>query len=166
MESVRLNDTDPNKEWARDSQAPGQVPQATGRRAKRWPCSSVREANIALSCLCGWRMSITSAPHIQEFLWALDEYEVHMVALMAEDEARVLRVGLGRTATDSAVISDQKWLRKQRKSAHTANLKSRQDELTRRFVRTIAADADKYFLKIPISSGSFSAAISDWPTPC
>lgn len=148
--SVRLSDGDPDKAWAR-----------TRKRLEKY-LTTYRPAGKTLALFVSpgseyrFELPVSLAgvyhygkPHIQEILWALDEYESHMVALLAEDEARILRVTLGRAATDTTVESDQKWLRQQRKAAHTENIESRKDELTRRFVRAIAADADKYFLQNP-----------------
>lgn len=148
--NVRLSDDDPDKAWAR-----------TRKRLEKYITNYRPQGKTLVLFISPGgehryelpvRLSNTyhyGKPHIQEFLWALDEYQRHLVVLMAEDEARVLRVALGRAATDTTVESDQKWLRQQRKAAHEANIESRRDELTRRFIRSIAADADKFFLQHP-----------------
>ena len=148
--TVRLTDDDPDKRWAR-----------TRLRLEKY-ITSFPTKGKTLALFIGpdsehhFELPVRLAnvyhygkPHIQEFLWALDEYERHLVVLLAEDEARILRVALGRAATDNTVESDQKWLRRDRKAAHEANIESRRDELTRRFIRSIAADADKFFLENP-----------------
>jgi hypothetical protein len=148
--SVRLGDNDPDKQWAR-----------IRKRADKYLTSfrpSGKTLAVFISPSGEYRFELPvglasvyhfGRPHIQEFLWALDEHELHMVALMAEDEARVLRVVLGRAATDTAIESDQKWMRQQRKAAHHQNIEARKDELTRRFVRAMADDANKFFLQNP-----------------
>ncbi len=148
--SVRLSDDDPDKGWARirkrlDKYLTSYRPQGKTLALFISPGSEHRfELPVRLP-----NVHHFGKPHIQEFLWALDEYEVHMVVLLAEDEARVVRVGLDRTATDATVESDQKWLRQQRKAAHAANINARQKELTRRFILSIANDANKFFLQNP-----------------
>lgn len=148
--NVRLSDTDPNKDWARirkrlDKYLTSYRPEGKTLALFISPSSEYRfELPVQLS-----NVHHFGKPHIQEFLWAVDEYEAHMVVLLAEDEARVLQIGLDRTATDATVIADQHWLRRQRKAAHAANIESRQDELSRRFIQSIAKDANKYFLGHP-----------------
>ncbi len=86
-------------------------------------------------------------PHMQEFLWALDEYEQHLVVLIAEDQARALLLSLGQTTAEVDVQSDEAWLRQVRKAAHSADIQMREDELDRRFIRDIAGRVDKFFLQ-------------------
>ncbi len=148
--NVRLSDDDPNKEWARirkrlDKYTTSYRPGGKTLALFIGPGGEHRfELPVRLS-----NVYYFGKPHIQEFLWALDEYELHMVALMAEDEARVVRVALGRAGRDTTIVSDQKWLRSMRKAAHEHNIESRRDELTRRFVGSVAADANKFFLQNP-----------------
>lgn len=145
--NARLRDEDPDKGWAR-----------MRKRLEKY-LTSFRPKGKTLALFIGpnsehrFELPVRldsvfylGQPHIQEILWALDEYELHLVALISEDEARILRVGLGVTAADAMVVSDQKWLRKQHKSPDVQRIASRKDELTRRFIRSVAADADKYFL--------------------
>ncbi|HOU41126.1 MAG TPA: hypothetical protein PK829_07645 [Promineifilum sp.] len=148
--NVRLSDTSPEKAWAR-----------TRKRLDRYMTTYRTEGkSLALFISPGSAYSFElpvrldnayyyGKPHIQEFLWAVDEYEQHFVALFAEDQARLLRVALSRSAGDTTIVSDQASLRPMRKSADSANIASRADELTRRFVRGVATEADKYFLKTP-----------------
>lgn len=145
--NARLRDEDPDKGWAR-----------MRKRLERYLTSfrpSGKTLALFISPNSEHRFELPvrldsvyyyGQPHIQEVLWVLDEYELHMVVLMAEDEARVLRVGLGQTASDAVVVSDVKWLRTQRKSPKDSKISSRKDELTRRFIRSIATDADKYYM--------------------
>lgn len=148
--NVRLSDNDPNKEWARirkrlDKYLTSYRPESKTLALFISPGGEYRfDLPVRLN-----NVRYYGKPHIQEFLWAVDEYEVHMVALMAEDEARVVRVALDRTGTDATIVSDQQWLRQLRKSAHSENVDSRKDELSRRFIRGVAADADKFFLQNP-----------------
>ncbi len=88
-------------------------------------------------------------PHIQEFLWALDEYEQHSVLLFGEDHVRVLRLALGRSAADRTVVSEQSWLRGLRKTGEGEQNQQRQDDITRRFVKRAAGEVDKFFMKTP-----------------
>jgi hypothetical protein len=88
-------------------------------------------------------------PHIQEFLWALDEYEQHLVVLIAEDQARAVLMSLGESTTEVVVTADQAWLRNVDKSAHESNIQDRKKELDRRFKRSIAGRIDKFFLQNP-----------------
>jgi len=148
--SVRLSDASPEKAWAR-----------TRKRLDKYMTTYRTEGKaLALFVSPGSAYSFElpvrldnayyyGKPHIQEFLWAADEYEQHFVALFAEDQARLLRVALSRSAGDTTIVSDQASLRSMHKSADSANITSRADELTRRFVRGVAAEADKYFLKTP-----------------
>ena len=148
--NVRLSDADPNKEWAR-----------IRKRLNKYLTSYRPEGkSLALFISPGSEYSFElpvrlpnsysfGKPRVQEFLWALDEYQQHMVLLFAEDQARVLRVALGSTGGEATVIADDARLRQFRTSGHHDNVQSRQDEMDRRFVRQAAAEADKYFLKNP-----------------
>lgn len=84
--------------------------------------------------------------HLAEFLWAVDEFEEHLVVLFGQDQARATTLLLGRAADDITVRADQTWHRKLRKSAHQANIAQRQDELDRRFMREVAEEIDRHFL--------------------
>ena len=115
--NVRLSDESPEKGWAR-----------TRKRLDKYLTSYRPEGKtLVLFISPGSEFSfelpvrIDSAsyygkPHIQEFLWALDEYEQHSVLLFSADEVRVLRLALGRSAADRTVVSEQAWLRGLRKT--------------------------------------------------
>ncbi len=147
---VRLNDTSPEKAWAR-----------LRKRADKYLTSyrpTGKTLVLFLSAGSEHRFELPvrvdsavyyGKPHIQEVLWAQDEYEQHSVLLFAEDQTRVLRVALGRSAADRTVVSDEAWLRQVRKSASSPHISWRQDDITRRFVKRVAAEVDKYFLKSP-----------------
>jgi hypothetical protein len=146
--NVRLSDEDPNKDWARirkrlDKYITSYRPEGKSLALFISPGGEHRfELPVALANTYHF-----GKPHIQEFLWALDEYQQHLVLLFAEDQTRALLVALGSTGADATVTSDQAWMRKQRKSAHSQNIQSRDDELTRRYIRDIAGEIDKFFLK-------------------
>lgn len=148
--NVRLSDDSPEKGWAR-----------TRKRLEKYLTSYRPEGKTLVLFLSpGSEYSfelpvrVESAsyygkPHIQEFLWALDEYEQHSVLLFGEDQVRVLRLALGRAAADRAVVSDQAWLRGLRKTGEAQQNQQRQDDITRRFVKTAAREVDKFFMKTP-----------------
>ena len=148
--NVRLSDDDPDKEWAR-----------IRKRLDKYVTSFKPESkSLALFISPGgeYRFELPvrlpnayhfGQPHIQEFLWAVDEYQQHLVLLFAEDQTRVMRIALGSAGADATVTTDQSWMRQQRKAAHTQDIQWRQDELTRRHIRSVAAEVDKYFLKNP-----------------
>ena len=148
--TVRLRDESPEKGWAR-----------TRKRLEKYLTSYRPEGKTLVLFLSpGSEYSfelpvrIDSAsyygkPHIQEFLWALDEYEQHSVLLFAEDQVRVLRLALGRSAADRTVISEQSWLRGLRKTGEGEQNQQRQDDITRRFVKNAAKEVDKFFMKTP-----------------
>jgi hypothetical protein len=148
--SVRLSDDDPNKEWARirkrlDKYLTSYRPDGKSLALFISPGSEYSfELPVRLANVCHF-----GKPHIQEILWALDEYQQHLVLLFAEDQTRVLRVVLGGTAADAVVTSDQAWQRQMRKGGGHQQIEWRQDELTRRFINSVAAEVDKYFLKNP-----------------
>lgn len=148
--NVRLSDDDPNKEWARirkrlDKYITSFRPDSKSLVLFISPNGEHRfELPVSLNNVYHF-----GRPHIQEILWALDEFQQHLVLLFAEDQTRVLRVTLGRTGADATVESDQAWMRQQRKAAHTQDIEWRKDELTRRHVRAVATEVDKYFLKNP-----------------
>lgn len=147
---VRLSDSSPETAWAR-----------TRKRLDKYLTSyqpKGRSLVLFISPTAEYRYELPVAidnaayfgkPHIQEFLWALDEYEQHLVALLAKDEARALILALGDTTTDLQVRADNAWLRNVRKSAHTENIESRKDDLDRRFLNDMANRVDKYFLENP-----------------
>jgi hypothetical protein len=148
--NVRLSDTSPETAWAR-----------TRKRVEKY-LTSYRPEGKTLVLLIGpdseTRIELPvrlpnahyyGRPHVQEYLYALDEYQQHLVLLFAEDQTRALRIVLGEVAGETSVTSDQAWLRKERKAAHTQDIQWRQDELTRRFVNSVAGEVDKYFLKNP-----------------
>lgn len=148
--SVRLNDTAPEKAWAR-----------TRKRLEKY-LTSYRPEGKTLVLFVGpgsehvFELPVRldnatyyGKPHIQEFLWAIDEYEQHSVLLFGEDQVRVLRVALSRSTADQTVVSDEAWLRELRKSGHVQVASWRQDDITRRFVKRIAGEVDKFFLKSP-----------------
>jgi hypothetical protein len=84
---------------------------------------------------------------LKPFLWAIDEYKQYDVVLFGADRVRHISVYLGRATDDLAVDADQTWVRAERKSGHQANYVQRQDELDRRFLRSIAAEIDRYVLE-------------------
>jgi hypothetical protein len=86
-------------------------------------------------------------PHVQDFLWALDEYEQHLALLMTEDQARALLLSLGQTTAEVEVTSDEAWIRSMHKSAKSSKIDDRQDELDSRFIRDIATRMEKFFLQ-------------------
>lgn len=147
---VRLSDTSPETAWAR-----------TRKRVEKYMTSYTPQGKTLVlfispssEYLYELPVALTNAhyfgkPHVQEFLYALDEYQQHLVLLFAEDQTRVLQLVLGTTTSELAVTSDQAWLRQQRKAAHSQDIQWRQDELTRRFVKSVAGEVDKYFLKNP-----------------
>lgn len=146
--NVRLSDESPEKGWAR-----------TRKRLDKYLTSYRPQGKtLVLFISPGSEYSfelpvrIDSAsyygkPHIQEFLWALDEYEQHSVLLFGEDHVRVLRLALGRSAADRTVLSEQSWLRGLYKGGESEQNKQRQDDITRRFVKNAAKEADKFFMK-------------------
>ncbi len=148
--SVRLNDEDPNKEWAR-----------IRKRLDKYLTSYRPEGKtLALFISPGSEYSFElpvrlpsshsfGKPRVQEFLWALDEYQQHVVILFAEDTARVLRLALDSAGREAVAIAEDAQLREFRTSGHHDNVQSRAKELDRRFIRQAAADVDKYFLKNP-----------------
>lgn len=147
---VRLSDTAPETAWARTRKRLDKY--LTGYRPKS------KSLALYISPSAEYRfelpVNLTNAvyygkPHIQEFLWALDEYEQHLVLLFAEDQTRALLMALGETRADLEVQSDQAWLRQQRKAAHSSSVASRDDELDRRMVRSVANDVNKYLLNNP-----------------
>ncbi len=148
--NVRLSDDAPNKGWARirkrlDKYLTSYRPEGKTLALFISPSSEYRfELPVRLP-----NSHSFGKPRVQEFLWALDEYEQHLVILFTEDEARVVRVALGSTGREAAVVADDAQLRQFRTSAHEANIQSREKELDRRFIRRAAADVDKYFLKNP-----------------
>lgn len=146
---VRLSDTSPETAWAR-----------TRKRVEKYLSSYKPETGktlvlfISPSVEYKYELPVRldnavyyGKPHIQEFLWALDEYEQHLVALFAQDEARALIMALGDTTADLEVRADQAWLREVKKSAHSQNINARDDELNRRFLLTMADRLDKFFLQ-------------------
>lgn len=147
---VRLSDTSPETAWARtrkrlDKYLTGYRPQGKSLVLFISPSAEYRfELPVGLDNAVYY-----GKPHIQEFLWALDEYEQHLVLLFAEDRTRALLLALGETRTDLAVESDDAWLRQQRKSAHSSTVASRDDELDRRMVRSVAGQVDKFLLNNP-----------------
>ncbi len=148
--SVRLSDNDPNKEWARirkrlDKYLTSYRPEGKTLALFISPGS---EHSFELPVRLTNRHSF-GKPRVQDFLWALDEYQQHVVILLAEDEARVLRLALGSTGREGVVIADDARLRQFRTSGEHANIQTRRNELDRRFIRQAAADVDKYFLKNP-----------------
>lgn len=148
--SVRLSDEDPNKEWARirkrlDKYLTSYRPEG---KALALFISPGSEYSFELPVRLPNSVSF-GKPRVQEFLWALDEYQQHMVILFAEDTARVLRVALGSTGGEMVVIGDDAKLRQLRKGGGHQHEGFRSDELDRRFVRQAAAEVDKYFLKNP-----------------
>jgi hypothetical protein len=84
--------------------------------------------------------------HLSDFLWAIDEYKQYIVLLFSQDQVRATTVFLGKAVTQAEVHIDQTWHRKERKSAHNAQIQQRQDELDRRFARYIADEINKYYL--------------------
>lgn len=146
--NVRLSDEDPNKDWARirkrlDKYITSYRPEGKSLALFISPGGEHRfELPVALT-----NTHYFGRPHIQEILWALDEYQQHLVLLFAEDQTRALLVALGSTGADATVTSDQAWLRRERKAAHSQNIQWRQDELTRRNIRAVAGEVDKFFLK-------------------
>ncbi len=85
---------------------------------------------------------------IKDFLYALDEYEQHLIVLFAQDKARAVSLFLGASATDVTANLDQTWQRKDsRKTAHAAQIARRNDELDRRFARYIADEINQYFVE-------------------
>lgn len=147
---VRLSDTSPETAWAR-----------TRKRLEKYltsykPAGKTLVLFVSPSSEYRYELPVrvTNAhyfgkPHIQEFLYALDEYEQHLVLLFAEDQTRALQFVLGETAADATVTADQAWLRSVRKAAHAQDIQWRDDELTRRFLRSISTQVDKYFLQNP-----------------
>lgn len=147
---VRLSNTSPETAWAR-----------TRKRLEKYQTSYTPKGKtlvLFISPNSEYQFELPVAlvnahyfgkPHIQEFLWALDEYQQHLVLLFAEDQTRVLQLALGETTGDVAITSDQAWMRKQRKAAHAQDIQWRQDELSRRFVKSVAGEVNKYFLKNP-----------------
>lgn len=148
--NVRLSDESPEKSWARlrkrlEKYLTGYRPEGKTLALFVSPGSEYAfELPVRLDNAVYY-----GKPHIQEFLWALDEYEQHLVLLFAEDQTRLLQVALGRSAADTTVVSDQAVLRQLRKSSTAQNVQWREDELTRRHVKAVATEADKYFLKNP-----------------
>ena len=148
--SVRLSDTAPEKGWARtrkrlEKYSTGYRPESKTLVLFIGPGSEHSfELPVRLD-----NASYYGKPHIQELLWALDEYQQHSVLLFGEDLVRVLRVALSRSAADRTVVSDEAWLRQLRKSGHFQEATWRQDDITRRFVKRIAGEVDKFFLKSP-----------------
>jgi hypothetical protein len=147
---VRLSDTSPETAWARtrkrvEKYLTGYRPEGKTLVLLIGPDSETRfELPVRLE-----NAHYYGRPHVQEFLFALDEYQQHLVLLFAEDQTRALRIVLGETVGDVAVTSDQAWMRQQRKSADTQVIEWRKDELTRRFVSSVAGQVDKYFLQNP-----------------
>ena len=148
--NVRLTDDDPNKEWARirkrlEKYLTSYRPEGKSLALFISPSSEYRfELPLRLENVYHF-----GQPHIQEMLWALDEHEQHLILLFAEDQTRALRVALGSTGADATVTSDQAWMRQQRKAAHSQDIQWRNDELSRRYARSVGAEIDKYFLKNP-----------------
>ncbi len=87
-------------------------------------------------------------PHMTEFLWALDEYEQHLVVLFAQDQVRALNLFLGDSADEVEIDMDQTWHRRLRKTGHEANIAQRQEEFDRRFARWAAGELNQHFLKL------------------
>lgn len=148
--NVRLSDTAPEKAWAR-----------LRKRVDKYLTSYRPEGKTLVLFVSAdsehsfeLPVRVDSAfyygkPHIQEFLWALDEYEQHSVLLFGEDQTRVLRIALGRSATDRTVVSDDAWLRQLRKTGSFQQYSWRDDDITRRFVKNVAREVDKFFMKSP-----------------
>ncbi|MFQ3536194.1 MAG: hypothetical protein SNJ58_09970, partial [Aggregatilineales bacterium] len=85
---------------------------------------------------------------VKDFLYAIDEYEQHLVVLFAQDQARAVSLFLGTSASDVTVNLDQTWQRRDsRKTAHAAQIARRQDELDRRFARYIAQEINQFFVE-------------------
>jgi peptide chain release factor subunit 1 len=147
---VRLSDTSPETAWAR-----------TRKRLEKYLTSYTpggKTLVLFISPSDEYQIELPvelnntyyyGKPHIQEFLWALDEYQQHLVLLFAEDQTRALTLALGETTGDLAVTSDDAWLRQQHKAAHAQDIQWRQDELSRRYVKSVAGQVNKYFLQNP-----------------
>jgi hypothetical protein len=145
---VRLSDTAPETAWAR-----------TRKRLEKYLTSYSPQGKtlvLFISPSGEYRyelpVPLTNAhyfgkPHIQGFLYALDEYQLHLVLLFAEDQTRALTLALGEKTAELVVTSDQAWLRQVRKAAHSQDIEWRQDELSRRFIRSVGGQVDKYFLQ-------------------
>lgn len=148
---VRLSDTSPETAWARtrkriDKYLTSYRP-TEGKTLGLFISPSVEyafELPVRLD-----NAAYYGKPHIQDFLWALDEYEQHLVVLVAQDQARALILALGDTTAEVTVSADDGWLRNVRKSAHEANISARQEDLDRRFVNTVIDRLTKYFLQNP-----------------
>lgn len=85
---------------------------------------------------------------VKDFLYAIDEYEQHLIVLFAQDKARAVSLFLGASASDVTVNLDQTWQRKDsRKTAHAAQIERRQDELDRRFARYMAEEINQVFVE-------------------
>ncbi|RMF51698.1 MAG: hypothetical protein D6749_07030 [Chloroflexota bacterium] len=147
--TVRLSDTSEKTEWARtrlrlEAYLDSYLPQgktlvlfvsAEQLLAYELP---VRLRNYAHY---GWMQ-------IKDFLYAIDEYEQHLVVLFAQDKARAVNLFLGTSASDVTVNLDQTWQRKDsRKTAHEAQIARRQDELDRRFARYMADEINQLFVR-------------------
>lgn len=147
---VRLSDSSPETAWARTRKRLEKYLTTSRPKGKTLALfvSPSSEYSYELPVALG-NAAYYGKPHIQEFLWALDEYEQHLVVLVAQDEARALIMALGDTTADVTVAADNAWLREVRKSAHAQNIESRHDELDRRFLAAVAERVDKFFLRNP-----------------
>ncbi|MDW8297858.1 MAG: hypothetical protein RML95_00815 [Anaerolineae bacterium] len=147
--TVRLSDTSEKTEWAR-----------TRLRLENYldsyrPQGKTLVLFVSADELLAYELPVRLRNHahygwmqIKDFLYALDEYEQHLVVLFAQDKARAVSLFLGTSASDVTVNLDQTWQRKDsRKTAHAAQIARRQDELDRRFVRYIADEINQVFVK-------------------
>jgi hypothetical protein len=147
---VRLNDTSPETAWARTRKRLEKYEAGYSPRGKTLVLlinpNGERRFELPVRLPNAYYYG---RPRIQEFLWALDEYQQHLVLLFSEDQTRALLVTLGEPTGDLTIVSDQIWLREMRKSDKAFAIKARQAELSRRYVRSVAGDVDKYFLRNP-----------------
>lgn len=149
--TVRLSDTSEKTEWAR-----------TRLRLENYldsyrPQGKTLVLFVSAEQLLSYELPVRLRNHahygwmqIKDFLYAIDEYEQHLVVLFAQDQARVLSLFLGASAGDVTANLDQTWQRKDsRKTAHAAQIARRHDELDRRFVRYIADEINQFFVEEP-----------------
>ena len=88
-------------------------------------------------------------PEIKPLLFALDEYQSYLVALMSGDEARLVEVFLSRTTQDATVDTGQEAKRRLSRKSMEAGQDRRSPEFERRFVNDIASELTAYFLENP-----------------
>ncbi len=147
---VRLSDTSPETAWARTRKRLARYETGYSPRGKTLVLlinpDGERSFELPVRLPNAYHFG---RPRVQEFLWALDEYQQHLVLLFGEDQTRALLVTLGEPAGETTILSDQLWMRDMRKSGKEFAIKARQAELTRRHVRSAAGEIDKYFLKNP-----------------